>query len=209
MASRNFDEALRRLLRDEGGYGNHPSDPGGPTNFGITLADARRYWKSDATAADVRAMPQSVARDIYRQRYWSVLRCDALPDGVDYAVFDYGVNSGVGRAGKVLRRILNLPDRSSTVTNEVIAAASRIDLAQLVTAICTERLAFLKALKTWSVFGRGWGRRVAGVQSAALAMTRNTSVIAAPVTPARNALTAVFSALGAWLRARRTIQKES
>ena len=209
MASRNFDEALRRLLRDEGGYGNHPSDPGGPTNFGITLADARRYWKSDATAADVRAMPQSVARDIYRQRYWSALRCDALPDGVDYAVFDHGVNSGVGRAGKVLRRILNLPDRSSTVTNEVIAAASKIDPAQLVTAICTERLAFLKALKTWSVFGRGWGRRVAGVQSAALAMTRSRSVTAAPVTPSRHALTIVFSALGAWLRARRTIQKET
>ena len=209
MASRNFDEALRRLLRDEGGYGNHPSDPGGPTNFGITLADARRYWKSDASAADVRAMPQSVARDIYRQRYWSALRCDALPDGVDYAVFDYGVNSGIGRAGKVLRRILNLPDRSSTVTNEVIAAASKIDPAQLVTAICTERLVFLKALKTWSVFGRGWGRRVAGVQSAALAMTRSTSVIAAPVTPTRNALAVVFSALGAWLRARRNIQKES
>ncbi len=208
MASCNFDESLRRLLRDEGGYGNHPSDPGGPTNFGITLADARRYWKSAATADDVRAMPQSVARDIYRQRYWSALRCDTLPDGVDYAVFDYGVNSGVGRAGKVLRRQLGLPDRSGTVTDDVVAAAGKADPAQLVTAICAERLAFLKALKTWPVFGRGWRRRVAGVQAAALAMARRTAATASPVRPKRGRLAAFLDALSAWFRARRGVQKE-
>lgn len=207
MASRNFDEALRRLLRDEGGYGDHPSDPGGPTNFGITLADARRYWKNDATSHDVRTMPQSVARDIYRQRYWSALRCDALPDGVDYAVFDYGVNSGVGRAGKVLRRTLGLPDRSGTVTDEVIAAAKRTDPAELVTAICTERLAFLKTLKTWPVFGRGWSRRVAGVQSAARVMAR-TSAQAAPVSSVRPMLVKILDGVAAWFRSRRKSQKE-
>ncbi len=63
MAAASYDQALTRLLRDEGGYTDHPSDPGGPTNFGITLGDARRYWKGNATAADVRAMPQSVARN--------------------------------------------------------------------------------------------------------------------------------------------------
>lgn len=209
MASRNFDEALRRLLRDEGGYGNHPSDPGGPTNFGITLADAQRYWKSGATADDVRAMPQSVARDIYRQRYWSALRCDALPDGVDYAVFDYGVNSGIGRAGKVLRRKLGLPDHSGTVTDTVIAATAKTDPAQLVTAICTERLAFLKALKTWPVFGRGWSRRVAGVQAAALVMARKTPPAESPAAPTRNWLTVSLNALGAWFYARRNPRKET
>ena len=209
MASRNFDEALRRLLRDEGGYGHHPSDPGGPTNFGITLADARRYWKSAAAADDVRAMPQSVARDIYRQRYWSALRCDGLPDGVDYAVFDYGVNSGVGRAGKVLRRQLGLPDHNGTVTDDVLAAAGKTDPAQLVTAICTERLAFLKALKTWPVFGRGWSRRVVGVQAAALAMARRTAAPALPARLARSVLAVFVSAFGAWFRARRNVQKDT
>lgn len=165
--------ALTRLLKDEGGYTDHPSDPGGPTNFGITLNDARRYWKGNATADDVRALPQSVARRIYRERYWNALRCDELPAGVDYAVFDYGVNSGIGRAGKVLRRVLKLSDRTSVVSDEVIAGARESAADGLVIAICAERIAFLKSLKTFPVFGRGWTARVNGVRAAALAMAQS------------------------------------
>lgn len=179
MAAASYEAALTRLLKDEGGYTDHPSDPGGPTNFGITLADARRYWKGNATADDVRGMPQSVARKIYRERYWNAMRCDELPAGVDYAVFDYGVNSGVGRAGKVLRRVLEMPDSTSAMTNDVIAAAASRSASDLVAAICAERLAFLKSLKTFPVFGRGWTARVSGVRAAALAMAQSRSL--APV----------------------------
>lgn len=179
MAAASYDGALTRLLADEGGYTDHPSDPGGPTNFGITLGDARRYWKGNATAADVRAMPQSVARKIYRERYWNAMRCDELPAGVDYAVFDYGVNSGISRAGKVLRRVLRLPDGTSAVTDEVVAAAGKRTAGDLVIAICAERLAFLKTLKTFAVFGRGWTARVNGVRVAALAMAQSRSPVAA------------------------------
>src|SRR5690554_4609658 len=105
MAASSYDEALRRLLKHEGGYGHHPSDPGGPTNFGITIHDYRRYVKPDATAADVRAMRIDEAKAIYREHYWNALRCDELPAGLDYAVFDYGVNSGIARAARVLHRI--------------------------------------------------------------------------------------------------------
>ena len=116
MASSTYDEALRRLLVHEGGYSNHPSDPGGPTNFGITLADYRKYVEPDATADDVRDMSVDEAKAIYRKRYWDAQRCDELPCGVDYSVFDYGVNSGIGRSGKVLRRVVGLPDNTSAVT---------------------------------------------------------------------------------------------
>jgi lysozyme family protein len=173
MAAASYDQALTRLLRDEGGYTDHPSDPGGPTNFGITLADARRYWKGNATAADVRALPQSVARRIYRERYWNAMRCDELPAGVDYAVFDYGVNSGTGRAGKVLRRVLKISDSTSAITDDMLAAVAKHPAADLVVAICAERLAFLTSLKTFSVFGRGWTARVSGVRVAALAMAQS------------------------------------
>ena len=170
MAASSYDAALARLLVHEGGYTNHPADPGGPTNFGITIFDYRKYLKPDATAADVRAMKLDDAKRIYRAKYWDAQRCDALPAGVDYAVFDYGVNSGVGRSGKVLRRVLKLPDNTSAVNDAVIAAARNADAKALIGAICDERPRFLQSLKTWGVFGGGWGRRVAEVRSVALAM---------------------------------------
>jgi len=165
MSASAYDEALRRLLAHEGGYVNHPSDPGGPTNFGITLADYRRYRKPDATVADVRAMKVDEAKAIYRAKYWNAQRCDELPAGVDYSIFDYGVNSGVGRSGKVLRRVVGLSDKTSTVTDEVLGAVAKRDPKALVAAINDERLAFLKHLSTWPVFGAGWSRRVAEVRS--------------------------------------------
>ena len=170
MAVSCYDAALARVLAHEGGYTNHPADPGGPTNFGITIADYRRYAKPSASAADVRAMTRAEAERIYRARYWDALRCDELPAGVDYAVFDYGVNSGIARAGRVLRRCLKLDDSAGAVTDTVIAAAGEADAHGLIAAICDERLRFLQSLKTWPVFGKGWSRRVAEVKAAALEM---------------------------------------
>src|SRR6478609_8082967 len=140
MAKWTYDESLRRLLADEGGYSNHPADPGGPTNFGITIYDYRKYISAGGTAADVKAMKVSQAKTIYRAKYWDVQRCDDLPAGVDYAVFDYGVNSGIGRSGKVLRRLLSLPANTSAITDEVIAACKKRDPKALITAIYDERL---------------------------------------------------------------------
>lgn len=189
MAAESFSAALARLLQHEGGYTNHPSDPGGPTNFGITIHDYRKYVKAGATAADVKAMSLDEAKRIYRAKYWDAQRCDELPAGVDYAVFDYGVNSGIGRSGKVLRRCLNLPDDSSVVTERVVAAAKAADAKALVTAICDERLRFLQRLKTWDVFGKGWGRRVAEVKASALKLaaepvTQRVVPVAAAAAPA-------------------------
>jgi lysozyme family protein len=174
MAARTYDDALRRLLAHEGGYSNHPSDPGGPTNFGITIHDYRKYVKPDASAADVRAMPLAHAKEIYREKYWNALRCDELPLGLDYAVFDYGVNSGISRAAKVLQRLLGLPD-NGRMSDAVIAAVRAQAGAGLIARLCDERLAFLKSLRTWPVFGVGWGRRVAEVRRAALAMAKGAA----------------------------------
>ena len=101
--------------------------PGGPTNFGITIYDYRKYVKPGATAADVRAMKLGEAKAIYRTKYWTAQRCDDLPPGVDDSVFDYGVNSGIDRSGRSYRglqrrseycqrtdRASNIADLSST-----------------------------------------------------------------------------------------------
>jgi lysozyme family protein len=125
--------------------------------------------KPGATAADIKAMRLDDAETIYRNAYWNVLRCDELPAGLDYAVFDYGVNSGVSRAAKVLQRLLGLTDDGG-VTDAVLAAVRKGNAADLAARLCDERLAFLKQLKTWPVFGTGWTRRVAEVRTAALAM---------------------------------------
>ena len=142
----NFNDCLNRLLKDEGGYSNHPADPGGPTNFGITLTDYRKYINSRGTALDVKNMRLEDAKQIYRTKYWDALDCDNLTSGVDYSCFDYGVNSGLGRPRKALQQFKSLSGVS------------------LIDAINNERMSFLRSLHTFPVFGKGWTRRVNGVR---------------------------------------------
>jgi lysozyme family protein len=169
MTASSYDASLRALLAHEGGYSNHPDDPGGPTNFGITIFDYRKYVKPDAGAADVKVMTLEEARSIYRAKYWDALRADDLPAGVDYAVFDYGVNSGIARAAKVLQRLVGVTG-DGVIGPRTLAAAGAHEPNAIVTALCDERLKFLQSLHTWPVFGKGWGRRVAEVKTAALEM---------------------------------------
>lgn len=171
MAAKNFDASLKRVLAHEGGYTNHPSDPGGPTNFGITIHDYRRYINPKGTADDVRRMKLPQAAKIYREKYWDIQHCDEMPSGVDYAMFDYGVNSGVGRSQKVLQRILKV-QADGIIGRKTLDALKAQDPQFVILAICRERLGFLRALRTWPVFGKGWGRRVTEVQDAALKMAR-------------------------------------
>jgi lysozyme family protein len=154
----NYNYALQQVLKSEGGYTNDPKDPGGPTNFGITIADYRMYVNKNATAEDVKNMHLADAQAIYRSKYWNALNCDSLPSGVDYCVFDYGVNSGIGRARKVWNQVK---------TDDSVAT---------INAICDERLRFLKSLSTWSHFGAGWGSRVATVRSGSLKLAGGTKV---------------------------------
>lgn len=168
MAKETYEKALANVLRHEGGYTNHPADPGGPTNFGITIYDYRLYIDKNGTAQDVKNMSIEQAKTIYRSKYWDVCRCDDLPAGLDYTVFDLGVNSGVGRAGEFLRRALDLPTSPKIISNEVVAAVHKKPATDLIHAINTMRLSFLKRLKTWPTFGRGWSRRVSEVKAISL-----------------------------------------
>lgn len=195
MSEANFAESLRRLLAHEGGYSNNPADPGGPTKYGITIGDYRSYIKADGTATDVKAMAVDEAKKIYRGRYWDVMRCDELPSGVDYAVFDYAVNSGVGRSGKVLRRVLGLGASTPAVTQSVVNAAAKSSAQEIVAAICDERLRFLKSLRTWPTFGAGWARRVSEVRAAALTMARAHPANAPASTPRQKSDAAVAASI--------------
>jgi lysozyme family protein len=159
MSASNREASIKKTLTYEGGYtdgktGASQYDPGGATNWGITIFDARKYWKYDATPADVRSMPLSVAVEIYRKKYWAVMGCDDRATGPDFVDFDYGVNSGTGRVTK-LRAVLD-PKQLTPVA--------------YVKAACAARSSFLHSLRTWSVFGKGWGRRVADVEATGVRM---------------------------------------
>ncbi len=169
-----FDEALPLVLAHEGGYVNHPRDPGGPTNLGVTLATARRFGidvdgDGDTDVADVKKLARAHAAVVYRRGYWDAVRGDELPAGVDYAVFDYAVNSGPARAAKDLQRVLGV-EVDGMIGPVTLDAAHDADPATLVNDLCDRRLAFVQGLSTWSTFGRGWGRRIEGVREHAVAV---------------------------------------
>lgn len=172
MADTRFQACLAQVLRHEGGYVDHPVDPGGATNMGIThktLARWRKvspWWELPKSA--VKTLARGEVAQIYRALYWDVCRARDLPPGVDLAVFDYAVNSGPDRAIRTLQAVLGVvvDGRVGPLT---LAAAGKADAARSIDAICDRRLGFLRILKTFPTFGRGWTSRVASVRAAALA----------------------------------------
>ncbi len=166
----NFDRFLKLVLKHEGGYVNHPSDPGGATNKGVTIATFRRMINKNATVTDLKNITDAQLAKIYRAGYWDKVKADQLPSGLDYAVGDFGVNSGPGTAAKYLQRALGNVKVDAVIGPETIAAANESDTADLIKKLCSLRLAYLKSLKTWPVFGKGWESRVKGVLKEALGM---------------------------------------
>jgi lysozyme family protein len=159
----NFETALAHVLVHEGGFCNHPADPGGATNKGVTLAVFRRYYGESMGIDELRAITDEQLRHIYKTGYWDKCRCDELPTGIDYVVFDQAVNSGPGRAARWLQSAIGA-EVDGRIGPQTIAAAGAADRAKVINHMCDARLAFLTGLKTWPVFGKGWSRRVKGVR---------------------------------------------
>ena len=177
---RNFARVMPLVLKHEGGYVNHPKDPGGHTNKGVTLATFRVY-KPKATVADLKAISTDMVHRIYRDGYWNKVRGDDLPSGLDYAVFDFAVNSGPGRAAKYLQAAVGVK-QDGNIGPETLRAVSRYDTAKLINALCDARMAFLRKLPTWGTFGKGWSSRVAGVRKEALALAASPTIPTKPET---------------------------
>lgn len=186
MAAANFERALALVLVHEGGYVDHPADPGGATNLGITVGTLSDWLGRAATKAEVSALTKATVAPIYRKNYWDAVRGDDLPSGVDYCVFDFAVNSGRGRAVPSLQRAIGVAD-DGKIDPITLAAARAKDAGQTIERICADRLAFLRRLSTWPTFGKGWNSRVQGVRAEALALTLvavpTVPVDAAPVRP--------------------------
>lgn len=165
----NFDQCLALVLKHEGGYVNNPKDPGGRTNLGVTQKVWEEWVKHPVDEAAMRALGPADVGPLYKDRYWNRVRGDDLPSGVDYAVFDLAVNSGVGRASKILQAALGLPT-DGIVGPKTIEAAQAANARELATNICERRQDFLQSLPTFDTFGRGWTRRVSEVEETAFKM---------------------------------------
>lgn len=165
----NFEKALQFVLVHEGGFANHPADPGGATMKGVTLNTFRQYYGAGKTVDDLRHITQEQLAHIYRTGYWNKCLCDQLPVGVDYAVFDVAVNSGPGRAAKFLQSAVGVA-QDGAIGPMTLSKVAEQAPQSLINSLCDARLAFLRSLKTFATFGTGWTRRVTTVRQQALAM---------------------------------------
>lgn len=183
----NYEASLKRVIVHEGGYVNHPKDPGGATMKGVTqrVYDAYRRRRQLPTQA-VRGISAAEIADIYRTQYADKIRFDALPKGVDYVVFDGAVNSGPAQSVKWLQRALGVADDGVIGNVTMERAKNHPRPADLIRDICAQRMKFLKQLKTWKTFGKGWTNRVSDVERSGLAMLGSADPVASPSLPSPN-----------------------
>ena len=165
----NFEQCLALVLKHEGGFVNHPKDPGGMTNLGVTKRVWEEYVGHPVDEAAMRALGPADVAPLYKKNYWDKIHGDELPAGVDYACFDLAVNSGVGRAAKILQKALGVnPD--GAIGPATLNAVASCNPREVASEICDLRLGFLQSLPTFDTFGKGWSRRVAEVEKVAFEM---------------------------------------
>jgi lysozyme family protein len=167
MSADRFETCLARVLVHEGGWSNHPSDPGGATMKGVTQRVYDAWRKGHGLPPhSVRLISEAELAAIYRRQYWDKAG-RGLPVGLDYAVFDYAVNSGAAQAARDLQRVLGVePDG---IIGAMTIAAAQDSKAPDIVSLCNRRLRMLKGLRTWGTFGKGWQKRVDSVLMTAVA----------------------------------------
>ena len=161
----NFDECLKMLLHHEGGYVNHPSDPGGETNLGVT----KKVYQEWGGTKDMKDLTVEDVAPIYKKNYWDRCRCDELESGVDWAVFDWAVNSGTGRAAKAIQKICGAA-QDGAIGPKTLALINTQDTNYVVEEFGKIRQDFYESLKTFDTFGKGWTRRNKETTAKALEM---------------------------------------
>ena len=155
----NFDRAFNLLQTIEGGYVNHPNDPGGETNYGITEALARAHGYT----GDMKLLPLGTAKSIYKSNYW-LKEFDSMPFAVAYCIFDACVNHGVRRAVLMAQHVVSAKEDGILGSN-TLALIISTPPDKFIREYCSERLHFMTAISSWPSFGRGWTRRVAKMLS--------------------------------------------
>jgi lysozyme family protein len=154
----NFEKCLKMLLKHEGGFVNHPRDPGGMTNLGVTKKVYEQWVGREVTEQEMRNLTPEDVAPIYRKNYWNKIKGDQLPSGLDWAAFDWAVNSGSGRPAKAIQKAVGAnPD--GAIGPKTLEAISEEEVDAIVKKVYTIRQEFYENLKTFDTFGKGWTRR--------------------------------------------------
>ena len=155
----NYDDCIVMLLHHEGGYVNHPKDPGGETNLGVT----KRVYEEWGGTKEMKDLTVEDVEPIYKKNYWDKIKGDDLPDGLDLCVFDFGVNAGPGRAAKFLQRMIGttvdggIGPMTLAKVNEYVKENT---IEETIEKYQSMRQEYYESLSTFETFGRGWTRRV-------------------------------------------------
>ena len=166
----NYAKSLAAVLKHEGGFVDHPKDPGGATNMGVTQDVYDEFRKArQLDLRSVRHIGPNEVTTIYRNQYWDAVRAAELPSGVDYCIFDFAVNSGPTRAAKFLQREVGVAD-DGKIGPATLAAVRAHGAKQIIADVCEARLFWLRTLPTFKYFGKGWTKRVDGVRALAESM---------------------------------------
>ena len=171
----NFDACFTELLKHEGGYVNHPADPGGRTNLGVTQRVYEEWVGYPVSEKIMRGLTPDHVRALYRVKYWDRVKGDELPDGLDLCVFDFGVNAGPSRAKRYLQMLVGTKPDGIIGPNTMQALkdkVSEVGTKELVRGYSDLRHQYYRKLRHFKTFGRGWTRRVNEVEEAALHMAK-------------------------------------
>lgn len=171
----NFPTCLNETLVYEGGWSDHKADPGGATMKGVTIAVFRKFKGRSVTKAELRAISDTDLRAIYKSGYWDKVAGDLLPSGLDHVAFDGAVNSGPSRGAKWLQKGLGVP-ADGKIGNGSLRAARASDPVAVIRRACAARMGFLRGLRTWGTFGKGWSRRVAHVEAFSVKLAGQVSI---------------------------------
>ena len=160
----NYQKCLETILHHEGGYVNHPKDPGGETNLGVTKRVYEAWvMENDLSQKDMKDLLVEDVAPIYKKNYWDRVKGDQLPNGLDLCVFDFGVNAGTGRAAKYLQTMIGTVADGGIGPNTLKALGNYVEengLEQTIKNYQEARQEYYESLSTFETFGRGWTRRV-------------------------------------------------
>jgi len=157
--SNKFSEALEVILHHEGGYVNHPKDPGGETNLGVT----KRVYEEFGGEKEMKDLTKEDVEPIYKQNYWDRVKGDDLPEGLDLCIFDFAVNAGPGRAAKFIQRLVGTTVDGGIGPNTLKCIDDYVkesSVAETIEKYQSMRQEYYEGLSTFETFGRGWTRRV-------------------------------------------------